>query len=421
MGGLFHPKCGALFKGHDVSRQVQEAWVNKLNPSHVISFVLFLVLPAILPIIRRAGPPTLVAIGLFAAIMLWREGRLGQSFKSHLRKPATILFATFMAWAIISLGWSTDPSRGGVYIATALILVASFLMISEFPLAKSAPVFLVAGLSLGSIFMAFDLSSGSHALKWIHTTDPGAWRYNMVAVSYSVFSMALLSHYDALRLLRMVAVLMLVAIATFLGESETAKLVLALFPILFLVIIVTPRSIIKPAVTSVLAFIIIYSAAGMPGLIILKHLVPPEFWLQGSGDARLAIWSGAADFANHGLPFGWGVATTASPYGTAYFLAASQEVQWAISHWHPHDNFLQVAAELGLPGLATGLNMLAIIIIKGFPASRIQFAAYVTFVMVIIGIASISHGFWQSWWWADVLIGWYIVAGAAAIHEKQSL
>ena len=395
--------------------------MKKLDPSNVIAFALFLVLPAILPIVRRAGPPAIVATGLFAAIILWREGRLGNFIKSHLRNPATLLFVAFLAWAMISLGWSTAPSRGGVYIATSVALVASFLMILAFPLSKSAPVFLMVGLSLGGGVMAFDLLSGAHLLKLIHMTDPGAWRYNMVAVSYCVLSTALLSHHETLKPFRVVAVLLIVAIATFLGESETAKLVLILFPVLFLISMMMPRWVIKPAFMCVFAFVTLYSAAGMPGLIVLKTLVPPEFWLQGSGDARLAIWSGVADFAYHGLPFGWGVATTAFPYDTPYFLAASPEVQEAISHWHPHDNFLQIAAELGLPGLAIGLSLLVIAVMKGFPASRIQVAAFVTFVSVTLGIASISHGFWQSWWWAAVLIGWYAIQGGAAIIEKRSL
>ena len=77
--------------------------------------------------------------------------------------------------------------------------------------------------------------------------------------------------------------------------------------------------------------------------------------------------------------------------------------------------------ELGLPGVAISSALLGVVAFKSFPHSRIRSAAFVTFVTAIMGVAAISHGFWQSWWWADVLIGWYIVAGAAAIHEKQSL
>ena len=395
-------------------------WLKKINPSQVISFVLFLVLPAILPFIRRAGPPTLVATGLFAAFVLWRQDRLGTALKAHLRNPVTLLFLAFMAWATISLAWSTVPYRGFVNIATSFILVAAFLMILEFPLAQAAPAFLMAGLSIGSGVIAVDFLSGSHLLKFLHTTDAEPWRYNMVVVSYSVLGMALLTYLNVLKLFTFMTVFMLVALATFLGESETAKLLLILFPVLFSVCLMTPRSVIKSAYMCVSAFVVLFSSAGMPGLIILKKLVPPEFWRHGSGDERLAIWSSVADFAYHGLPFGWGVATTASPYKTSYFIAANQDVQRAISHWHPHNNFLQIATELGLPGFVIGLSLLAIALVKSFPASRFQAAAFVTFVSVILGMASISHGFWQSWWWTAVLIAWYAIAKGNLTNDKPS-
>ena len=115
------------------------------DPSNVISFALFLVLPAILPFIRRAGPPILVATGLFAAIMLWRQARLGRVLRSQLHQPAALLIFAFLAWATISLAWSPWPSRGLTAILTSLVLVASMVMIAAFPLARNAPRFLALG------------------------------------------------------------------------------------------------------------------------------------------------------------------------------------------------------------------------------------------------------------------------------------
>ena len=399
---------------------IEDVRVKWLDPSTVIAFTLFLFLPAILPIVRRAGPPVLIATGLFAAIILWREGRLGKVCRAHLRNPATMLFIAFMAWATVSLGWSTLPSRGAGLIAGCLMLVASIVMISQFPLSKSAPGFLVFGLSIGGAAIALDLMSGEHLLQIVHKDKGQAWRYNMVVVSFCIFSLGLLSHLEGRKPYKVAAALILVFIGTFLGESETAKLVLILFPALFLLAIVTPQPFIKPAFYCLIAFIFFYTATGMPGLIYVKTIVPADFWVHASGDERLKIWSGVADFALHGLPFGWGVETIAAPRETAYFIAASREIQWGLSQWHSHNNFLQITTELGLPGMALSSAVLGVVVVKGFPRSRVRTAAFVTFVTAIMGVAAISHGFWQSWWWAAVLIGWYALVGGAEKHEDPS-
>ena len=239
----------------------------------------------------------------------------------------------------------------------------------------------------------------------------------MTVVSLSVFSLALLSHLAAQKAYQVVSAFIFVFIAAFLGESETAKLVLILFPALFLLAIVTPQSFIKPAFYCLIAFIFFYSATGMPGLIYLKTIVPGDFWEHASGDERLKIWSGVADFALHGLPFGWGVETIAAPRETAYFIAASRDIQWGLSQWHSHNNFLQITAELGLPGMALSSAILGVLVFQSFPHSRVRTAAFVTFVTAIMGVAAISHGFWQSWWWAAVLIGWYALVGGAEEPE----
>ena len=395
--------------------------MRQLDPSDVIAFALFLVLPAILPFVRRAAPPILVVTGVFAAFVLWRQARLGKFCRAHLYNPATLLFVAFIAWAAISLAWSAMPSRGGVFIAAATILVASILTISEFPLSKRAPTFLLAGLSIGGAVIALDLLMGRHLLQLIHKGSVEAWRYNITIVSLCVFSLVLLRHLGSLKPYKIATALFFVYMATFLSESETAKLVLILFPIMFLLTSVMPLSAIKPAAFCLFAFIFLFAATGMPGLIFLKTLVPPDFWRHASGDERLFIWSGVADFAFHGLPFGWGVETLANPKATSYFVAASQETQLALSHWHPHNNFLQIMTELGSPGVVIAFALLGVVVAKRLPRSRMRAAAFLTFVTAIMGIAAISHGFWQSWWWALVLVAWYAMVGGVETREGQSI
>lgn len=375
------------------------------------TITLFLVLPAVLPLFRRAAPVFLITVGAIAAFILWRDLRLGFVLKSRLRKPAALLFFAFMAWAAISLAWSTVPARGFTNIVTVLALVVSFSLISEFPVSKNAPHCLAIGLAIGCGIIAIDLLSGLPILRFINQREVDAWRYNMVCVTYCLSSVALLSHREAVSGYMLTFVMVLFAAAVFLGESETAKLVILLLPIIILVISFFPSSALKVSIFGSLVSFFIFASSGMPGLSFIKSLVPPSFWQQASGDERLAIWLGFADFAGRGLPFGWGTATSAYPQGTPFYISAAQEVQVAISHWHPHNNFVQILTELGLPGSLIVLWMLVIFILKCFSFYRSKVPFFLVYLCVTVGVASVSHGFWQSWWWAAVLIGWYSMAG----------
>ena len=387
------------------------------DPSNVISFALFLVLPAILPFIRRAGPPILVATGLFAAIMLWRQARLGRLLRSQLHQPAMLFFLAFLAWATISLAWSPWPSRGFTSILTSLVLVASIVMIAAFPLARNAPRFLALGLACGCGVIALDLLTGSRVLRLAHAR-PDEFRYNMVVVSYAALAAALLARQQALKLLRLLLVGAALMAAIFLSQSETAKLAILIIPLAYIGAGMLPGAALKPLVLVMLAFVWIFAAFGMQHLVLLKSLLPGDFWSAGSSDERLKVWSAFTQFAIQGLPLGWGVESAAAPQKTIFFAAASQELQAALLNWHSHDNVLQIAVDLGLPGLLLSFLTAAKIISKGLQKRAVRNAAFLSFVAVVIVIGCISHGLWQSWWWAAVLIGWYFSTSHHAAQDE---
>ena len=61
--------------------------LRRIEPSEVISYSLFLILPIMLPFVRRAATPMLVIVGLYAGLILWRKARLGAAIKARLGQP----------------------------------------------------------------------------------------------------------------------------------------------------------------------------------------------------------------------------------------------------------------------------------------------------------------------------------------------
>ena len=394
--------------------------VECINPSDLISFNLFLLLPVILPFVRRAGPPILVATGLFAAFWLWREGKLKGVLNSHLRNPVTLLFLAFMCWATITLAWSPWPQRGLASIAICSSLVISFLMVSEFSLSGQFRKFLGIGLSIGCTIILIDISSGAHLLRIIHGSEPNLWQYNIVAVIYCVMGIAFAGRKYFFTSPTVLVTLILLYISTLLGSSETAKLVLLLSPILYLFAHVVPNVALRSISFCVFFLLFLFASAGFPGLAAVKIIIPTSFWVDANADHRIAIWSSFADFSLHGLPYGWGIDATAASNRTAYFLAATQEVQAGISRWHPHNNILQISAELGVPGLIFAFAILIGVISRNLSTADQRNRGFIVFISAIFVIACISHGFWQSWWWTTVLIGYLAISGRIE-NEELSL
>ena len=387
------------------------------DPSNVISFALFLMLPAILPFIRRAGPPILVATGLFAAIMLWRQARLGRVLRSQLQQPATMFFIAFLAWATISLAWSPWPTRGVTTILTSLLLVASMVMIAAFPLARNAPRFLALGLACGCGVIALDLLIGGKVLRLAYER-PDEFRYNMVVVTYAVLAAALLAHQETLKLLRLLLVGAVLMAAAFLSQSETAKLAVLMIPLAYMGAWMLPAATRRPIILSILAFVWVFAAFGMQHLVLLKSILPGDFWSAGSSEERLKVWYAFTQFAIQGLPLGWGLESAAAPQKTVFFASASAELQAGLQNWHSHDNVLQIAVELGLPGLLLSFLTAAPIISNALTKRAGRNSALLSLVAVVLVIGCISHGLWQSWWWAAVLIGWYFSTSHHADQDE---
>ena len=374
-----------------------------------------------LPFVRRAATPVLVIVGLYAGFTLWREARPGDVLRARLGQPVVWLFLAFMGWAAISLLWTPVPMRGLQSLSTAFLLVVCALFIFEFPLSKNAPRFLAIGLSIGSAIIAFDLMTGSRVIHLVHAR-PDDFRYNMVAVSFVVLASALILQIEKIKTSLWIVTLICLAAGVFASQSETAKLSLLIMPIVLIAAKLLRLNHSGLVVIVGLAALWLLAGFGMSSFLQLEMIVPADFWSHGAARERLIVWNGFTAFAQAGIPWGWGLEATSAPEATRFITTASDAIKaGVVGHLHSHDNILQIAAELGVPGLLLGfaLNAKLIAGTSHLPSNRRPYI--IVFFATVLIVAIISHGLWQSWWWAAVLIAaYFFFAGVASETSVRS-
>lgn len=382
-----------------------------LNHSHKAAWALLLALPVILPFIRRAGPVVLVMAACLTLVPIILRGQL-RDLMRRMVTPTTMLIAAFLGWAFITLLWTPVPARGFHSVASATLMVVSGLVLIH-GLERLDPSKLVrwlaTSIAIGASIIAIDLTTGGYLLKLIHSR-PEPYRYNIVLVSLVVLSFGLFRQgLNFSQPLKYVSIFLLLG-ATFLGESETAKITLLIAYVAVALSIVAPRGV------SLWVFLIGIIAAWT--VFLLKPEILNEgarFWPtlaeRGHATERIEIWIAYSKMAFAGLPLGWGVESVSNVSGTTYYATVSDAIKTNLDWLHPHNNFIQISVEMGWLGILLSLAGSFALITWAHSDEALR-RARVGLVSAIIIVTFISHGFWQMWWWSAAGISFCILTGA---------
>jgi O-antigen ligase len=149
-----------------------------------------------------------------------------------------------------------------------------------------------------------------------------------------------------------------------------------------------------------------------------QHMPDPHYtfqnwrWLPMSSHHRMTIWGFTGRHIAEKPLWGWGMEASRAIPG------ADEEVQvWRYDSdgqrtnvglkepllpLHPHNAVLQVWLELGVPGAALLLAFLLVVLAAIARLPRIGRAAASGAVAGTFAIATVSFGFWQSWWQASM-------------------
>lgn len=376
---------------------------NAARLSRVVAIWLLLVTPLISPLIRKIGPLSL-HLGAATCALAFYGGLKRKPLTAHFKVGlATIVLLLSWSWA--SLSWSPYPTRGATSLlgSTAIVMSGAILLLTPFPQDRKR-LLAAIGISVGSSIIAADLLTGGHLVKLLYSRGLPD-RFNMIVVTLLLLSLALAPRVHRLKSdAKFLVAFIPLSAATFVSDSETAKVALVVGLAAYLFALVVPRFLSAALfVAGMLLFCafpnwILMAAQGLEGVL------PSRIWVEGSAADRLHIWDSFWAMSQAGFPIGWGVDATALAKNTPFFLAAPESQRPYLLNFHPHNNALQIAAELGRPGQALTF-LFSLVFIDSIRRRPDLYPALYAFAACVICIAFISHGLWQEWWWAAIVVG----------------
>lgn len=406
-------------------------------------FALVLILPAAAVFSHRAYAPVFFVMSVPAAAGAVHWRRLFRSFEQgrSFFAPAWIAVSALAAlavWTEVTAIWSPTPDayRHGLSLGAAAI--CSYLLVAEV-LARDVKdirnfrIAFIAACLLSLCLLAFEAVSGGYLRLIMPPADQSPDRFKDITALGRGFTALLPSLFGAGALLGVAAAkksgpagfaaivlaLLLVSLTTTLKltlDVNTLAVIVGTGAALFAY--AQPRAAISLLTLAfVLALVLAPALALLPAeaLSVKFAALAPVSWLQ-----RLYIWKAAAHEALACLPFGCGAdyARTLSGDDVMIHIPGSTAIM-PLLPIHPHNAFLQIWLELGLPGVIfTAVLMVAGgRLLKDARLGRASAAALVGASASILLFAMIEMSIWQDWRLAAIGIA---AAGLALVRRFDS-
>jgi len=316
------------------------------------------------------------------------------------------IFLVFIAWAWISMRWTTYPQSDQAWKMALGVLLYSMFAFAVFSLRGKARllVLYVAAASLALILLVYfleaafgvisnmyaeglprqeklrDATRGISALviaapcAWAfsHILMPG-WRGNAIAVSFGLIAFWISWRFDL----------------------SSAMLALFIAGILFALGWFFPRTIILLVGLAAVFMFMLAPIVAPIAVDILRSFDLPLSWEQ-----RVDIWQFASERIAERPMIGWGLDASRS-FDSTYIL---HKLEFARIPLHPHNVGLQLWLETGLIGailFSTATIALAIRVSSSWNLSRLQGATISASSSAILVFSTLTYGAWQEWFWAS--------------------
>ncbi|MFZ0267469.1 O-antigen ligase family protein [Caulobacter sp.] len=331
---------------------------------------------------------------------------------SRAAAPPLLVLVLLTLWAAVSMAWSpaaVDASKLKSYddiegltalklflqLATYGAAVVALRGLSNAGARRAAAVLAYGMVGLAGL-AALDSLSGATIYQKLHAVTGEAIRpdFAMVKVSLSTYVMALLFWPAALTLsrLRRPALAWLLAggiiVASAICSSDACLAALVAGGLVWLLVYFVGQPGAKALVGLVSAPFVLAPLVVLTGVqtgaIAWLHRLVPASW-----DARLNIWTFAADHVQSHPFRGWGLDASRT-FGAAILL-------------HTHNAQLQLWLELGAIGAALAgvfFAWLAYGVVRLNERSRAGAAMAAAALVSYLVIGGLSFGAWQEWWLA---------------------
>jgi O-antigen ligase len=364
--------------------------------------VMLLTLPVLGLINGPIYAPVVFTVGSLRLIAMAMRDRRAFTFDNQLSTLALMFMV--LCWA--GVGWSVAPTQtlAGAKQITGVLPISLLCLttLRAVPLSTTERLLwpLSAAFLLGTTVLLSDRIDGYHLLHLVDGKSVWPTKYNR-GIDYSLLMLLPTLGFALARARRMAAVMLLLAAVLMVaaGVNTTARVALPLAAILILLGFAAPRLAVwlLGAGTAAMALL-------LPFLLRLVTRYRPEIapHVKLSGVERLEIWDYISAHVLERPIAGWGLWTSrllpASPEEMAHFVKATG------SGIYPHNQWLELWVETGLPGVLIGLGFCLLVLQRtGMlqPALRpFALAAY----GVAMAIASLGFEITTDSWWAALSV-----------------
>lgn len=399
-------------------------WDRRLS---AVAAGLLVALPLAMWLANRSAPLLLALAACACLAALTRGADLraaaGRAVAA-LRTPVGLSLAAFLAWSLLSLGWSHRPAAGlAMWGELALPLLAG-LVIAVSGRFRPNPGLLRAlafALMAASLLMGIELASGMSQRLGLGVGRPQTYIFNRPAILCLLLLAPLVWHLRGSavrdRVIGLAAVAS-VALLVFGSDSGAAKLGLLTMAATWVLTLIVPRAMLALVAAMTLTTFVLAPVVGQLADRALPSTVHTQLQDSHSRD-RVDIWLsfGEAIRARPLLGSGFGASPTLDRHPVAAEVSPPRRVLLAVGH--PHSAPVQAWVETGFVGAAC-LAFAALACLASLRRlAAADLAPRLALYAAAFAIAAIGHGAWQGWWVAALAaaILWFGAPSHRQGHE----
>lgn len=379
---------------------------------HFLAALLFTPLGVIAP---KSEVLLLVVLALSSLIIAIAKGGWRLRGRGNPWNRSWTVLACALAWATVSIAWNLTPLSGLRVVGHIFVILAAAYTLAvalrdiDARNSRMLSVAMVVGFTVAALLVAADQATGLATREWYYETigRPGAFHPSLLNRPIAILLLASWPTAVAIKRLgwpRFAPVAPLLALLLAIAGVSTSNLAACVLGLLTMALVWRFRG----RMVRALAVAVVAALVLMP--LLPLTVLPPAFFDQridgfNSGVHRLYIWEFAAHRILDHPVAGWGVdASPLIPGGEKRLPEGG-----SLMNVHPHNAFLQVWLELGVPGVI----LLAVWLWRLFRNVERTTDSFATacragLLVSALVIANLSFGLWQTWWMAVLALAFLL-------------
>jgi O-antigen ligase len=357
-----------------------------------------LALAVLLPTLGLMNGPVYAPLVFGVGVVGWLAWRRS----AQLDWALLVLAGLFVGWSWLGLLWSISDRRtaaGALQASLVLPACLAFLAAARlFPASRANQLasVLAAASCAGTVLLLSDVLDGYRLLRVLDGARVWPTKYNRgIDYSFLILLPAIAYTWAERRWVTFAATSLALGTSIIAGVNTTAQVAL------FAAVIVAALGAWAPRLAfALLGAATAIEALALPFLMSMINRLRPAIaaHVKISGVERLEIWDYLSAHALERPWLGWGLWTSrllpATPQEKATFIKATG------SGIYPHNQFLELWVELGLPGVLVGLAFTLLVLRRIARLEQpLRAGAYAAYA-VALAIASSGFELTTDSWWA---------------------